>query len=130
MGRLQKVVRWFLDADNSPNSLQNIIISFWSIYNVPWSFHANLFRGICIKSTSYQAKSMRKQLISFAQVIKFCKISCSRGGFNHNPPPFAYALEASYEDRKLFRTTQFRTPYHAVPHISTTKKQLACALTH
>jgi len=28
---------------------------------------------------------MRKQLISFAQVIKFCKISSSRGGFNPNP---------------------------------------------
>jgi len=26
--------------------------------------HANLFRGICIKSTNEQAKSMRKQLIS------------------------------------------------------------------
>jgi len=24
---------------------------------------------------------MRKQLISFAQVIKFCKISSSKGGF-------------------------------------------------
>jgi len=23
--------------------------------------------------------------------------------------------EASYEDRKLLRTTHFRTPYHAVP---------------
>jgi len=30
---------------------------------------------------------MRKQLISFAQVIKFCKISSSRGGFNPNNPP-------------------------------------------
>jgi len=53
-----------------------------------------------------------------------------KGGGLTPTPPFAYALEASYEDRKLFRTTQFRTPYHAVPHISTTKKQLACALTH
>jgi len=42
--------------------------------------HANLFRYICIKSTNYQAKSMRKQLISFAWVVKFCKISSSRGG--------------------------------------------------
>jgi len=33
---------------------------------------------------------MRKQLISFAQVVKFSKISSSRGGFN--PNPLAYAL--------------------------------------
>jgi len=32
--------------------------------------HANSFPGICIKSTNEQAKSMRKQLISFAQVIR------------------------------------------------------------
>jgi len=29
---------------------------------------------------------MRKQLISFAQVIKFSKILCSRGGFTPTPP--------------------------------------------
>jgi len=30
---------------------------------------------------------MRKQLISFGQVIKFCKISSARGkGFNPKPP--------------------------------------------
>jgi len=29
---------------------------------------------------------MRKQLITFAQVIKFCKISSSRGNFNPNSP--------------------------------------------
>ena len=29
--------------------------------------NANSFRGISIKSTTYQAKRMRKQLISFAQ---------------------------------------------------------------
>jgi len=29
---------------------------------------ANSFRGICIKPTNQQAKSMRKQLISFAQL--------------------------------------------------------------
>jgi len=35
---------------------------------------------------------MRKQLIFFAQVINFCKISSARGwGFNPNPP-LAYAL--------------------------------------
>jgi len=70
MEDLQKVVRWFLDADDSPNSHQNLII-FRPIYNVPWNLHANLFYGICNKSTNQQAKSMRKQLISFAQVIKF-----------------------------------------------------------
>jgi len=32
---------------------------------------------------------MRKQLILFAQVIKFCKISSSRGGVNPNPNPLA-----------------------------------------
>jgi len=53
--------------------------------------HANLFRGICIKSTNQQAKGMRKQLIFFAQVIKFWKMSSSRGGFTPNPP-LAYAL--------------------------------------
>jgi len=27
-GRLQKVVRWFLDTDNDPDSRQNLIITF------------------------------------------------------------------------------------------------------
>jgi len=37
MEGLQKVVKkwWFLDAGNSPNSHQNMIITFWPIYNVP-----------------------------------------------------------------------------------------------
>jgi len=73
MEGLQKV-KWFLDADNSPNSHQNINITFWPIYNIPWKLYANLFRGICIESANWQAKSMRKQLISLAQVINFCKI--------------------------------------------------------
>jgi len=53
---LQKVVRRFLDAEGNPDSHQNLIITFWPIFNIPWDLHANLFRGICIKSTSQQAK--------------------------------------------------------------------------
>jgi len=41
-----------LDADDNPDSYQNLIITFWPVYNVPWNLHANLFRGICIKSTN------------------------------------------------------------------------------
>jgi len=52
MEGLQKVVRWFLDADDSPISHQIIIITFWPIYNVPWNLHASLFHGICIKSSN------------------------------------------------------------------------------
>jgi len=52
MEGLQKVVRWLLDSDNNPDSHQNLIITFWPIYNVPRYLHANLFRGICIKSTN------------------------------------------------------------------------------
>jgi len=37
MEGLQKVVGWFLDANDGPNSHQNIIITFWPIYNVPWN---------------------------------------------------------------------------------------------
>ena len=70
MEGLQKVVRWFLDANDNPNSHQNLIITFWPIYNVLWNLHANLFRGICIKSTNEQAKSMRKQLISFESPLR------------------------------------------------------------
>jgi len=33
--RLQKVVRWFLDPGDNPDSHQNVIITFWPIYNVP-----------------------------------------------------------------------------------------------
>ena len=36
---------------------------------------------------------MRKQLISFAQVIKFLLNIKLRGVFNPNPNPLAYALE-------------------------------------
>jgi len=49
---MEKVVRWFLDADHNPDSHQNIIVTFWPIYNVPWKLHANSFCGICIKSTN------------------------------------------------------------------------------
>jgi len=35
---------------------------------------------------------MQKQLISFAQVIKFLKYIKLKGGFNPNPSPLAYAL--------------------------------------
>jgi len=48
MEGLQKEVRWFLDADDSPNSHQNLSITFWPIYNVPWNLHANLFYGIVL----------------------------------------------------------------------------------
>ena len=47
MKGLQKAVRCFLDADDNPASHQNLIITFWPIYNVPWNLHANLFRGVC-----------------------------------------------------------------------------------
>jgi len=32
---LQKVMQWFPDADNKPDSHQNLIITFWPIYNDP-----------------------------------------------------------------------------------------------
>ena len=82
------MLKCFPDANDNPDSHQNLLNSFWPIYNVPWNLHANSFPGICIKSTNEQAKSMRKHLIPFTQVIKFCKISSSRrAGFNPNPPP-------------------------------------------
>jgi len=34
-GSKTQVVRWFLDADDNPDSHQNLIITFWPIYNVP-----------------------------------------------------------------------------------------------
>jgi len=34
MKGLQKVVRWFLDSDDNLGSHQNLIITFWPIYNV------------------------------------------------------------------------------------------------
>jgi len=71
MEGLQKVVRCFLDADDNEDSHQNLIVTFWPIYNLPRNLHAILFYSICNKSTNKQAKIMRKQLISFVQVIKF-----------------------------------------------------------
>jgi len=50
--KVAKVVRWFLDADDHPDSHQNLVITFWPIYNVPWNLHASSFRGIRIKSTN------------------------------------------------------------------------------
>jgi len=32
---LQKLVTWFLDADDDPDSHQNLIIACWPIYNIP-----------------------------------------------------------------------------------------------
>ena len=83
---LQKVVRWFLDADDNADSHRNLIIIFWPIYNVPLSLHANSFSGISTKSTNLQAKSMRKQLISFAQVIKFLWNVKLKGDLTASPP--------------------------------------------
>jgi len=30
-------MRCFLDAENHPDSHQNLIITFWPIYNAPWN---------------------------------------------------------------------------------------------
>jgi len=46
----------FLYVDDNPDSHQNLIITFWPIYNGPWNLHANSLRDICIKSTNQQAK--------------------------------------------------------------------------
>jgi len=35
----QKVMRWFLDADGNPDSHQNRMITFWSIWIIPWYLH-------------------------------------------------------------------------------------------
>jgi len=48
MKGLQKVVGRFLDADDNPDCHQNLIITFWPIYNVPWNLDANSFRGISL----------------------------------------------------------------------------------
>jgi len=88
---LQKVVRWFLDANDNPDFHQNLTITFWPIHNDPWNLHANSFRGICIKSTNQHAKCMLKQLRSFAQVIKFLKHIRLKRGLTPNTPP-VYAL--------------------------------------
>ena len=74
------MVRWFLYAEDNPDSHQNLIITFWPINNAPLKLHANSFHGICIKSTNVQAKSMRKHLISFAQVINILQNMKLKGG--------------------------------------------------
>jgi len=40
-------MRLFLGANDNPDSDQNLIITFWSIYNVPLNLHANSFLAIC-----------------------------------------------------------------------------------
>jgi len=40
----------------TPDSHQNLIITFWPIFNVPLHLLAYSFRGICNKSTYQQAK--------------------------------------------------------------------------
>jgi len=45
---------------------------------------------------------MRKQLISFALVIKFCKISSSRRGGLTPKPPLAYALDSCHSSVAVF----------------------------
>jgi len=34
---LQKMMRWFLDADDNAGSHQNLRITFWPIYKFPWN---------------------------------------------------------------------------------------------
>jgi len=84
-----------------------VIIIFWPIYNVYWNLHANSFRGICIKSTNSQAKTVWKQLISFAQVIKFSWKIKLKGSLT--PTPFAYVFAAKRINSKW--VTQCTTVY-------------------
>ena len=58
---------------------------------------------------------MRKQLISFAQVMKFCKRSCSRGVFT--PTPLAYARG------QKFVISRFREKWSAI------RTSTCCSLT-
>jgi len=50
--RSTNVVRWFLDADDNPDSHQSLISSSSAIYIVPWNLHANSFRCVYIQSTN------------------------------------------------------------------------------
>jgi len=51
MKGLQKVVGWFLDAHDDPDSHQNLIITFWPIYNVPW-ICIQIYSVVFAKSTN------------------------------------------------------------------------------
>jgi len=42
------VVRWFLDPGDNPDSHQNLINTFWPIYNVIWNLHVDSFRGTVV----------------------------------------------------------------------------------
>ena len=60
------------------------------IYTVVFSF--NYVSGCRLRPDKQKKNSMRKQSISFAQVIKFCKISSPRGGFNTKNHPLRTPL--------------------------------------
>ena len=82
-GGLQKVVRWFLDEDDIPNSHQNLI-TFWPVRNVPWNLHANLFYGICNK----YVKTVNLLCAGNKVFVKY-----QAEGGSLTPPPFPYALD-------------------------------------
>jgi len=58
MKGLQKVVRLFQDAEDNPDSHQNLSITFCPIYNVTWNLHANSFCGICITSAQVNSAQL------------------------------------------------------------------------
>jgi len=90
---LQKVERWFMNADDNSDSHQNLIITFWPICNVPWNLHANLFR--CIRINKLTSKKYAKTINLLCEGNKvFVKYHAKEGGF-HPQPPFAYALDSS-----------------------------------
>ena len=85
-----------------------------------------------------------KQLISFAQVIKFCKISSSRGGLTPTPLCVRPCAHGSISERDLCRTkittqhnslnTRIKTPlagairYLIYKDISFVRHKVICAL--
>ena len=86
MKGLQKVVRWFLDADDNPDSHQNLSITFWHIYNVPWNLHANLFHGICEVNKLTSRKYAKTFNFLCAGNKDFVKYQGQRGWLNPIPP--------------------------------------------
>jgi len=82
------MVRWFLDAEDNPDSHQNLIITFWCIYNIPWILHANLIRGICIKVGKLTSKNYVKTINLRCAVNKiFVKYQSSRAVLTPKPLP-------------------------------------------
>jgi len=80
------VVRWFLDADDKPDFHQNLINSFWPIYNVSLKFACKFIPWYSHLVDKLTNKKYAKTINLLCAGNKAFVKDQAQGVFNPNPP--------------------------------------------